>query len=99
MKSLIVTLTFTLASTVVLAKGDAKAGAKKAATCVACHGKNGVSSNELWPSLKGQKAGYLAKSLRDFQSGKRKDPLMTPQAKTLKPKDIDNLAAYYSSLK
>ena len=99
MKSLIFTITISLASTVVFAKGDPKSGATKATTCAACHGAKGVSANDMWPSLKGQKYGYLVKSLKDYKSGKRKDPLMTPQAKTLSDKEIEDLAAYYSSLK
>jgi cytochrome c553 len=78
---------------------DAEAGKAKSATCVACHGANGVSNNDLWPNLAGQKAGYLAKQMRDFRDGKRNDPLMSAMAKPLSDADIDNLAAYYASLK
>jgi cytochrome c553 len=79
--------------------GDAAAGKAKAGTCAGCHGANGISSNTMWPSLAGQKDAYLVKAMKDFRSGARKDPMMGPMAKPLSDADIDNLAAYYSSLK
>ena len=82
-----------LAGTTALAKAPAKA-----AQCVACHGPKGVSSNDMWPNLAGQKKGYLAKQMKDFKSGKRKDPLMTSQAKLLSDADIKALADYFSKL-
>lgn len=78
--------------------GDAAAGKAKAASCVGCHGAAGVSNNPMWPNLAGQKAGYLAKQMKDFRDGKRSDPMMGPMAKPLNDADIDNLAAYYSGL-
>jgi cytochrome c553 len=78
--------------------GDAAAGKKKSAACTGCHGVNGVSSNPMWPNLAGQQEGYLVKQLQAFRAGVRDDPLMTPMAKTLSDAEIDNLAAYYSSL-
>ena len=78
--------------------GDAVAGKGKAASCAGCHGANGVSNNPMWPNLAGQQAGYLAKQLRAFRDGSRSDPMMGPMAKPLSDADIDNLAAYYSSL-
>lgn len=78
--------------------GDATAGKNKSAACTGCHGVNGVSSNPMWPNLAGQQEGYLVKQLQAFRAGVRNDPLMTPMAKTLSDADIDNLAAYYSSL-
>ena len=80
-------------------KGDAKAGAKKAVTCYACHGNKGISSNDLWPNLQGQKIGYMVKQLKDFKSGARKDPLMSPQAAALSEQDMLNISAYFNSLK
>jgi len=78
--------------------GDAAAGKNKSAACTGCHGVNGVSSNPMWPNLAGQQEGYLVKQLHAFREGVREDPLMTPMAKTLNDVEIDNLAAYYSSL-
>lgn len=82
-----------------LAGGDAAAGKAKSATCAGCHGAAGVSANPMWPNLAGQKDAYLVKQMKAFRDGKRNDPMMSPMAKPLSDADIDNLAAYYSSLK
>ena len=79
--------------------GDAAAGKAKAAVCAACHGAAGISPNPLWPNLAGQKDQYMIKQLKAFRDGTRKDPLMTAQAAALTDADIENLAAYFSSLK
>ena len=79
--------------------GDAKAGKAKSTTCVVCHGPAGISNNPLWPNLAGQKEQYIVKQLKAFKSGTRKDPSMLPMVTPLTDKDIENLAAYYSSLK
>lgn len=78
---------------------DAAAGKAKAAVCAACHGANGVSPQPLWPNLAGQKDQYILKQLKAFKDGTRKDPLMSPQAAMLSDADMENLAAYFSSLK
>ncbi len=78
--------------------GDAAAGKARSAVCAACHGGNGVSSNNMWPNLAGQKEGYLVLQLKAFRDGQRKNALMAPMAAGLSDKDIDNLAAYFSSL-
>ncbi|MCB0356386.1 MAG: cytochrome c [Bdellovibrionales bacterium] len=99
MKATCLLFSILLTATMSFAKGDANAGKAKAGTCTACHGQNGVSDNDLWPNLKGQKAGYLLQALKDFKSGARKNSLMSPQAQTLSDADMENLAAYFSSLK
>jgi cytochrome c553 len=77
---------------------DAAAGKVKAGeACAACHGADGNSSNELWPSLAGQTARYLYLELRDFKEGRRSDPVMSAIAQTLSRDDMFNLAAYYSA--
>ncbi len=79
---------------------DAAAGKAKAAVCAGCHGANGVSANPLWPNLAGQKEQYLLKQLHDWKSGARNNnPMMAPMAKPLSDADMENLAAYFSSLK
>lgn len=86
-------------SSVTFAKGDAAAGKAKAMLCAACHGANGISNNDIWPNLAGQKYGYLVKQIKAFRDGDRKDPSMAPMVKPLTDQDIENLAAYFSSLK
>ena len=89
---------FSSLATVSLA-GDAVAGKARAASCGGCHGVNGISNNNMWPNLAGQKQGYLASSLRAYRDGSRKNAMMSAMAKGLTDKDIANLAAYYSTLK
>ncbi|MDH3980726.1 MAG: cytochrome c [Gammaproteobacteria bacterium] len=79
--------------------GDAAAGKAKSSTCAACHGANGISTNDMYPNLAGQKVGYLVKSVKAYRDGVRKDPMMGAMAKPLSDADIDNLAAYFNSLK
>jgi len=77
---------------------DAAAGAAKAKeVCAACHGMDGNSATPDYPKLGGQHQDYLAKALRDYKSGARKNPIMAGFAGALTRQDIDNLAAYYAS--
>ena len=78
--------------------GDPAAGEAKSSTCVSCHGRNGVSSNPIYPNLAGQHAPYLVKALNAYRSGDRGDPTMKAMAGTLTDADVENLAAYYASL-
>lgn len=80
------------------AAGDAKAGRAKAQLCQACHGVDGVSKVPDAPNIAGQVEGYLAAQLRAFKSGARKNEAMTLVAGGLSDNDIDNLAAWYSSI-
>lgn len=77
---------------------DMDAARAKATVCAACHGPKGISTNPLWPNLAGQHDQYLAKQLKAFREGSRKDPMMSPQAAGLSDADLDNLAAYFSRL-
>jgi len=70
--------------------------------CSACHGITGESPSRNWPSLTGQKADYVMKSLLDYRENMRRDnyrkaDLMLRIAKLLSDEDIAHLAAYYSS--
>ena len=90
-----------LAAPVNAAEGNIAAGKAKAGMCAGCHGTdgNGMASNPLWPKLAGQIPDYIDKQLHDFKSGARKDPIMSGMAATLSPADMNNVAAYFSSLK
>ena len=96
-------LTLALAATVMMASpvfaGDAAAGKAKSMMCSACHGTAGISAIPTYPNLAGQKEAYLAKQLKDFKSGKRNDPTMKGMVAALSDADMENLAAYFSSLK
>lgn len=81
-----------------LAAGDAEAGKAKSAACAACHGADGISPQDMWPNLKGQKAAYLVLSLKAYRDGTRDNAIMKGMAAGLSDTDIENLAAYYSGL-
>jgi cytochrome c553 len=65
--------------------------------CQACHGMDGNSQVPDNPKLGGQYPDYLAKALRDYQTGLRKNPVMAGFVDKLSKQDIENLAAYYAS--
>ena len=92
----------TLAATTIFSgqalAGDAAKGKMRAATCIACHGANGISQIPMYPNLAGQKEQYLVLSMKAFRDGERKNMVMSPMAANLSDEDIANLAAYYSSL-
>jgi len=76
-----------------LAAGKAKANE----VCASCHGLDGNSTSQDFPKLGGQYRDYLAKTLRDYKSGDRKNAIMASFAKPLSSQDIDNLAAHYAA--
>lgn len=83
-----------------MAGGDIAKGKAKATTvCAACHGADGRGKTPMYPNLHGQKEAYLVKQLKAFKDGSRKDPIMNGMAKPLSDDDINNVAAYFSSLK
>jgi cytochrome c553 len=80
------------------AAADPKAAlAKVEQVCQACHGLDGNSPIADNPKLGGQYPDYLAKALRDYQSGLRKNPIMAGFVDKLTKQEIENLAAYYAS--
>ena len=80
------------------AAGDAAAGRQKALMCQTCHGLDGKAKIPEAPNLAGQSELYLVKALKDYRFGARKNDMMSLVAPTLKDKDIDDLAAYYSAI-
>ena len=78
---------------------DIEAGKAKAAVCAACHGVAGKARVPVYPHLAGQQEAYLLKQLTAFKDGSRKEPLMVPFMAPLTDADMENLAAYYASLK
>lgn len=65
--------------------------------CMACHGEEGLSGTSQYPNIKGQKAMYIAEQLRAYRAGTRLNVLMQSQAAGLTDRQIDALAAYYST--
>lgn len=98
--SLFVLIAFLLA-TAADAKGNAEKGKAKAAqVCAACHGADGAKPTAPdQPILAGQYDDYLVKALQDYKSGKRANPIMKAFAGPLSKKEIEDLAAWFSSQK
>jgi cytochrome c553 len=71
----------------------------KAATCLACHGVNGNSTMPGVPSLAAQNARYIYLQLRDYQEGRRDNPMMSPMAADLTRPEMQELANYFSQQK
>jgi cytochrome c553 len=78
--------------------GNAAAGKSKATACFACHGPEGKPAAGAFPALGGQHADYLLRQLRNFKSGARDNPIMKGQVANLADQDLQNLAAYFSSV-
>ena len=95
---ILATLVLACALPAYAASGDAEAGKKKSTPCKACHGENGLGVTPEFPTIAGQPYDYLATALNHYKAGKRKNPIMAGQAANLTPKDIQDLAAYFSSL-
>jgi len=74
-------------------------GKQKAAVCAACHGPDGNSTAPDFPRLAGQHYDYLLRALMDYKSGARKNPIMAPLVEKLTRRDMQDLAAYFSSQK
>ena len=77
---------------------DIAAGKAKAELCVACHGPGGNSINSEVPSLSGQPPQAISVALFRYREGGRKNPIMSPIAAGLSNADMNNLAAYFSSV-
>ncbi len=80
------------------AAGNAAAGKKKAVVCAACHGDDGDGTASNYPALAGQYQDYIEQALHGYQNGKRTNAIMNGMASPLSNQDIEDLAAYFSSL-
>jgi cytochrome c553 len=87
----------TLLSSGAALAGNAAAGKEKAKACAACHGADGNSPIADNPKLAGQHADYLVKALQGYKSGARKSPIMAPMGSNLSQRDMEDLAAFFSS--
>ena len=97
-RTIIAMLVVVTALPVLAQAADLNAGAAKAKeVCAACHGLDGNSPQPDYPKLGGQYADFLAKALRDYKSGARRNPIMQGFAAALSREDIDDLAAFYAS--
>jgi len=78
---------------------DPAAGRARAQPCAVCHGPHGISTAPDAPNIAGQPAIYLAAQLRAYRSGVRKHEVMAVMAKPLTDDDIQNLAAWFASIR
>lgn len=104
LKALTVLLALAGAATLATAqdiKGDAKAGEKKNAMCIGCHGIEGYRASfpQIYnvPKISGQNGKYIAAALNAYRQGDRKHPSMRGIAGSLTDQDIADLAAYYEA--
>ncbi len=83
------------------AAGDAEAGAKKAYTCLGCHGvKHYVNTYPTYhvPKIAGQHEAYLISALQAYRSKQRSHQSMQANAGLLSDQDIEDIAAYFASV-
>ena len=83
------------------AEGDKAAGRTLVYTCAGCHGIPGYSNaypQYPVPKIAGQNEQYIINALHGYKSGERTHPTMMAQAQSLSDTDIQNIAAYLSSL-
>jgi len=82
-------------------KGDGKAGEKKIAMCIGCHGIAGYHASfpEVYrvPKISGQGARYIVSALTAYQKGDRRHPSMRGIVDNLNEQDIADVAAYFES--
>src|SRR5437868_7525387 len=68
--------------------------------CRNCHGDRGIGDGSgAFPRLTGQLGFYTYKQLRDFAAETRPSPVMSPIAAALSEQDMQDVAAYYASVK
>jgi cytochrome c553 len=83
------------------AAGDAARGKELSYTCLGCHGiedyKNVYPTYSV-PKLLGQHPEYIVAALKEYKSGERSHGTMHVQASSLSDQDMQDVAAYFSSL-
>jgi cytochrome c553 len=97
--ALVVTSVTAFSATAQEVKGDIKAGEKKIAMCIGCHGIVGYQASfpEIYkvPKISGQGAKYIVSALTAYKKGERKHPTMRGIADSLSDQDMADVAAYY----
>jgi len=83
------------------AEGNKAAGRTLVYTCAGCHGVPGYTNaypNYPVPKIAGQNEQYLVNALNGYKNGGRSFPTMVAQAQSLSEQNIQDIAAYLSSL-
>ena len=72
---------------------------QRVAACIACHGREGASSNAgYFPRLAGKPAGYLFNQLRSFRDGRRFNADMAYMVQHLSDDYLHEIAGYFAGL-
>lgn len=79
---------------------DVKAGEKKIAMCIGCHGIPGYQASfpevHKVPMIAGQNAKYIVAALQSYAKGERKHPTMRGISASLTEQDMNDIAAFYA---
>ena len=74
--------------------GEREAGG----SCVSCHGIDGAGDGSgAFPRLGGQPAWYLYRALQDYAAGQRPNAAMTPIARGLTDRQMQDVAAWFAA--
>jgi cytochrome c553 len=68
------------------------------ASCVPCHGMDGIGRDAEIPNLAGQNETYLLHQLRAFRQGRRIHKEMLYMSRKMSDEDMQALAAYFARL-
>lgn len=82
-----------------IGSGNPVKGKTRSELCQGCHGEFGISVEDMIPNLAGQYASYIAKQLRNFQTGARTHQIMSAMAQTVNDAELNDIAAYFASQK
>lgn len=88
-------------ASIAFAKGDPAQGRLDVYSCAGCHGVTGYESvypEYHVPRIAGQNEQYIIDALNEYKSDARTYPTMHAQASSLTEQQIENIAAYLSSL-
>ena len=91
MRTILALLLLAIPVATALAAGDDRVAEIIEQKCMICHGQEGEKSSEIYPRIAGQHRVYLAKQIRNFRDGVRKNEIMNEMAKDLTDAEIDSL--------
>lgn len=80
------------------AAGAPAAGKNDAQSCAICHGLSGQGT-QIAPRIAGMQPAAFVRALQDFKSGRKDNAMMKAQASNLSQQQMEDLAAYFSSLR
>jgi cytochrome c553 len=78
--------------------GDPAAGEPLSAVCGGCHGPGGVSTDSVTPTLASQDPVYLVKAIKAYRTTRKRER-MRQYVAGLGDKEIENIAAFYTTQK